>query len=409
MLNMLSRSIRQKLNPVQEDIKEQEGGIRQSTAPVHAYSYWYKKYPEIKRPINFLVDALIQVDIDVKERMMSGRLKIGKKSGSLDQLLNVKPNPFIDIMDFRTQIYLDLLVEGNAYLYWDGTWLYNLPAEYIAIKIDDRNFIDKYVYMSGHTGILPNTYIPKKDDRAFDPSEIVHVKLANPESLFIGLSALSATHWHVESLIKMKKYEDNFFDTGGLPTFIVETESVLSPKIKSRLESSWMGKFNNSGKKRPLILDGGMRVANSEVDFKGLEFKETLASKKYSIAEALGVPSVLLYGGNNANISPNMNNFMYNTVAPLAKRLLSQLEVSFGKDLELNFHKLMAVRPDIKATADYHSQLVNNGIMTANEAREGLRLPSLTTGGCDDIRIPQNIAGSAAGQLGGGRPRSEEE
>ena len=67
----------------------------------------------------------------------------------------------------------------------------------------------------------------------------------------------------------------------------------------------------------------------------------------------------------------------------------------------------MALTPDQKAHADRLSALVNNGIMTAAEARAELRLEELEDPTLSEIRIPANIAGSATGVTGqeGGAPK----
>jgi hypothetical protein len=52
--------------------------------------------------------------------------------------------------------------------------------------------------------------------------------------------------------------------------------------------------------------------------------------------------------------------------------------------------------------------LVNTGIITPNEARVGLRFPKLEDDDSDNIRIPQNITGSATDATQGGRPPADE-
>jgi hypothetical protein len=61
-----------------------------------------------------------------------------------------------------------------------------------------------------------------------------------------------------------------------------------------------------------------------------------------------------------------------------------------------------ALQPELKDQAAYYQTLVNAGIITANEARTELRYPTMS--GHDEIRIPANIAGSAADPTQGGRP-----
>jgi len=51
--------------------------------------------------------------------------------------------------------------------------------------------------------------------------------------------------------------------------------------------------------------------------------------------------------------------------------------------------------------------LVNTGIISPNEARDALGFASVE--GYDDLRVPANIAGSAANPDEGGRPVEEGE
>ena len=66
-----------------------------------------------------------------------------------------------------------------------------------------------------------------------------------------------------------------------------------------------------------------------------------------------------------------------------------------------------ALQPELKDVAAYHASLVNGGIITPNEARKELRYAPLEGG--DTIRVPANIAGSAANPSQGGRPQGASE
>jgi hypothetical protein len=58
----------------------------------------------------------------------------------------------------------------------------------------------------------------------------------------------------------------------------------------------------------------------------------------------------------------------------------------------------------MKDVAAYYTTLVNGGVLSPNEAREGLRYE--TKPGNDDLRIPANIAGSASNPSVGGAPKN---
>ena len=65
------------------------------------------------------------------------------------------------------------------------------------------------------------------------------------------------------------------------------------------------------------------------------------------------------------------------------------------------------MQPELRDQAAYYATLVNTGIMSPNEAR--IQLGKEPLEGHDDLRVPANIAGSAANPEEGGRPPQEEE
>jgi phage portal protein BeeE len=138
-----------------------------------------------------------------------------------------------------------------------------------------------------------------------------------------------------------------------------------------------------------------------------MDFDTSIKTHGEKIMQAVGVPPILLQGGNNANISPNLRLFYLETVLPMNRKFISAVERYFGYDLEAITSSVSALQPELKDIAAYHATLVNAGIITPNEARTELRYSAIT--GNDDLRIPANIAGSAANPSTGGRPASAQE
>jgi hypothetical protein len=81
----------------------------------------------------------------------------------------------------------------------------------------------------------------------------------------------------------------------------------------------------------------------------------------------------------------------------------SAFQMFFGFEIKEDVAGIPALQPELRDEAAFYSTLVNGGILTANEAREGMGRAPL--GGHDDIRVPQNVAGSAADPSKGGRPQ----
>tara|TARA_Y100001963_G_scaffold122278_1_gene171453 strand:- start:328 stop:819 length:492 start_codon:yes stop_codon:yes gene_type:complete len=158
-----------------------------------------------------------------------------------------------------------------------------------------------------------------------------------------------------------------------------------------------------------MILDSGMKARSINTNsFRDIDFNDSMEVMEKRICKALGVPHILLDSGNNANLRPNMELLFSTTILPMTRKFEAQFESFFGYDIGLSVHNVMALRPDLKAESDRYSALVNNGIITGNEARKALRMEESTEEIMNQIRIPTNVAGSATGVSGqeGGKPAS---
>ena len=83
------------------------------------------------------------------------------------------------------------------------------------------------------------------------------------------------------------------------------------------------------------------------------------------------------------------------------------LERYFGFQLAEDITDIPALQPELRDQAQYYSALVNTGIISPNEARDALGFDGME--GYDELRVPANIAGSAANPDEGGRPVETEE
>ena len=381
----------QKLNPVQPQIAASEGSQGQLT-PSMPYEKAYERLECVNRGVNMVVDAASQINIDVgNKEAFPGVATIRHKK--LVSLLNRSPNPYQTADSFRRNIFLDLMMDGNAFMYFDGANLFHLPAENVVIHPDKKTFVRGYEY----------------NGKQFKPNEIIHIQDNSADSIYRGKSRLRSAKDSINLLYNMKDFQSNFFKNGAVPGLVLKSPNTLSVKVKERLINSWAQKYNpKNGGRRPLVLDGGLEIDSiSNVDFKKLDFEDSVANLEQSILKVIGVPPILMDGGNNANIRPNQKLMYQETVLPLVRKLIGGLERYFGYDLAAALEELSPLQPELDDKAKYYSTLVNGGILTPNEARDALRLEKIE--GHDDIRIPANIAGSAGNPSEGGRPQGNEE
>ena len=385
----------EKENPSQYVIARNEGLTIDSREVVTNYRNAYEQLEVVNRAVNMIVDDAADIPFDVGTAV-SGLTPIRKavRRTRVESLLNVEPNPFQDVSSFKRNLIIDLLIDGNIFIYFDGSHLYHLPAEHVTIYSDDRNFVEKYSY-----------------DHSIDysPNEIIHIKENSFNSIYRGVPRLKPAYRTMQLLGSMRRFQDNFFKNGAVPGLVLKSPNTLSEKIKERMLQAWVARYNpNTGGRRPLFLDGGLEVDNlTEVNFKELDFQEAIRSNERIILEALGVPPILMDSGNNANIRPNQRMYYLETVLPIVKKIMKAYERFFGFKLVEDVTDVPSLQPELKDQAAYYASLVNTGIMTPNEAREKLNLEAVE--GFDTPRVPANIAGSAANPIEGGRPTEDEE
>jgi len=384
----------EKENPAQYVISRDEGLTIDSRENTVSYRNAYESLEVVNRAVNMIVDDSSEIPFDVGEAIV-GLNPIVKniRRTRVDLLLNKEPNPFQDVSTFKRNLLIDLLIDGNIFVYYDGAHLYHLPAENVTIYSDENTYIEKFTY---------NNTIDYK------PSEIIHIKENSFNSIYRGVPRLKPAHRTMQLLQRMRNFQDNFFKNGAVPGLVLKSPNTLSEKIKERMLQAWVARYNpSSGGRRPLFLDGGLEVENlTEVNFKELDFQEAIASNEKIILEALGIPPILLDSGNNANIRPNHRLYYLETILPIIKKVGYAFERYFGFKLDENVTNIPALQPELRDQAAYYATLVNTGILTPNEAREALRLEGIE--GFDTPRVPANIAGSAANPIEGGRPVEEE-
>ena len=383
--------VEEKENPAQYIIAQNEGFFLETREVVTNYRNAYEQLEVVNRAVNMIVDDVAEIPFSVGEQIVGVNNIIKNiRRSKVDLLLNKEPNPFQDVSAFKRNLIIDLLIDGNIFIYFDGAHLYHLPADKVTIETDEKTFIKKYSY--DHT-------------IDYSPREIIHIKENSFNSIFRGVPRLKPAYRTMQLLGSMRAFQDNFFKNGAVPGLVLKSPNTLSEKIKERMLQAWVARYNpQSGGRRPLFLDGGLEVENlTEINFKELDFQEGIKSNERIILEAMGIPPILLDGGNNANIRPNHRLYYLETVLPIVKKIRYAFERYFGFNLSEDVTGIPALQPELRDEAAYYATLVNTGILTPNEAREALQFERIE--GFDTPRVPANIAGSAANPEEGGRPQ----
>lgn len=383
-----------KANPAQPIIARSEGMDVSSREDTTSYQKFYEELEIVNRAVNMIVDDVSEINVKVGDNLnVIGSTNI--KKVTLDKLLNVQPNPYQDVNAFRRNLIIDLIIDGNIFIYYDGAHMYHLPASRMVIEPDPKSYVKKYIY----DGMLD-----------YEPHEIIHIKENSFYSIYRGIPRLKACLRTMRLLKSMRTFQDNFFKNGAIPGLVIKSPNTLSDKIKDRMLQAWGNRYNpTAGGRRPLILDGGMELEDiSKINFKDLDFQGSITNNEETILKSLGVPPILLNSGNNANLRPNHRLYYLETIIPIVKKINSALERFFGFKITEDIANIPALQPELSDQATYLSTLKNGGIISADEAREELgKEPK--GGEHGDLVVPANVAGSATNPATGGRPKNDKD
>lgn len=396
----------EKLNPAQPAIASLQPFASPETTV--DYQQAYRDIEVVNRAIQMIVSACVEVPFMVD----------GGPQKKLNKLLNVKPNPFEDRTRLFRRAFLDFILDGNAFFYYDGTNLYLLPANDVEVVPDKKTFISHYNYLVTNQTSSDiyrfGTQTRKSETIRFECNEIIHIMNENESSIFRGTSKVKPIIRLIELYYYMINFQRQFFKNNALPGLVLSTDNVLSKRVKDRLLSDWKSTYTTlfDGARNPAILDGGLKIDKfSATTFAELDFENSIERIQQDMAKALGVPYVLMKSGNNANIEVNQKLFYLHTILPILDQFASAFSLFFNTDMLIRPDRLAvpALQPDNKAQSLYYSTLLNNGIITVNESRIGLRMPTIDSPENNELRIPQNITGSAANPAIGGRPKGEDQ
>jgi len=309
----------EKLNPAQARIAQGEGTFVTTTATI-TYQQAFKKLEAVNRSVNMLVSACSSLDYDVKDKTNDG-IVTGIRQKTLVNLLNYRPNPYQSVQEFRQAIFQDLVLEGNVFIHFDGAFMYHLPAISVEILTDTKTFISGYRY----NGVV-----------VFKETEVFHFRDLNSQSIYRGSSRLEAAQKTINTLYSMQTFQEQFFENGAVFGLVLTSENTLSQVAKEKTINYWLQKYSSKqGGKRPVILDSGLKPASvSNQNFNDMDFDQSIKTHSEKIMQVIGVPPILLQGGNNANISPNLRLFYLETVIPVVRKFVSALERYYGYDVE---------------------------------------------------------------------------
>ena len=341
-----------------------------------AFSSTYDAISVLSRCTDMIINTAAATELIIVED--TGILNKRTSFSKFEKLL-ANPDPTMSELQFRKMIYRDLFFSGNTFIYNLGNALQILSS----VEYSDDNK-------------------PSSGGIALDEDRLTHVRLLNESGYQYGRSYLTRIDNEIKLITKMLNFQSNYFSNNGFPGVILETDHPLAKRSKERLAEEFVNMFSIqkgvSGK--PFVLDNSIKMRDVQRSFKDLQFLESVNKLANNIMNSLGVPSVLINGGNNANIAPNQKLFIYLTVAYFVDIVASELTRHLHRfypgtrKLKIigNYDDLQILKDDFLKLSNSVKTLYSTGVLNKNEAR--LRLGYAAVEGGDEFLEPANITGN---------------
>lgn len=324
-------------------------------------------------------NAIAKVPFKVYKRYGDGSQEI---QHDLNELLKLRPNPFMSAHDMLWATEYQRLGFGNAFWVYGFdsgkiTAIYLLDSTQVEIIVDDKGILNK----PNSVYYLYNDY--KKGQIIYPANRILHFKHYSTDgikgnSIQRYLSDVILQEKYAQEVIK-ERYSKGLQDP-IIVTYTGDLNDSRSQAIKKKFAN--LGGAQNAGMVVPIPTD--FKVDQLETKLVNSQFFELNGLTTRHIANAFGVKSFQLndmekstYSNienqNRAFYSETMQNTLTSYEQEMTYKLISDFERKEGCDIKGNAD--VYLRADIEARYTAYSKGISGGFLQIAEARKKENLP----------------------------------
>lgn len=301
------------------------------------------------------------------------------------ELLKNSPNHHQTPFAFFEFLVASLLLNGNAYFEKHFSKTGKLVAlnlinpSTVSVERKENGRYEYHFYDNGVQVKLSEEYI-------------WHVRGFGTDGFF-GISPIRMGAQIFGTAIAANEAAGKTFLSGlSASGMLIHENGVLTDTQREQLRSNVEQFSGSSNSGKIMVLEAGLKYQSININ---PETAQLLQSRQYSVEEIcrwFQVPPAII--GNGANLGSSTEQLFQFFVTLCLLPILKNLEQSIKKGLfsraesrniSVKFNVDGLLRSDAKARSEYLSKMVNNGIMTRNEAREKENLPAVEGG--DELTI----------------------
>ena len=362
---------------------------------------WWQKFTDGQRQNASGAVAAVEGGIDAYAQsaaLMSAYhyrlLKNGGKekitTSALSRVLRI-PNGYQTYSDFRVFLVRQLLSTGNAYA--------------IATRNDRNEIVALHPIAHGSCSpmIEPETkevfYSVKAnplmtEDVTFvvPARDVLHIKLYTPLHPLIGVSPLTYAAMAMSANSALSAHMATFFNNMARPSFVLSTDQSLTKEQMSQLRSAWEDQSKNINSGGVPILSNGLKAETLGLTSQDAQLVEAFKMTVEDIGRALRIPLPLMGVSTTYSSTEALMSFWLSTGLGF---LINHIEVAFDKFFDLGADEFVEfdtdslLRVDFSARVEGLAKATMSGLMSPNEGRARLELPSVENGDMPTVQQQQ--------------------
>ena len=311
------------------------------------------------------------------------------------------PNPILSREDLMQSFATNLKLVGNHYTYLvtNGRGvpeeLWPLPAHRIKIVEDEGDPVAGYAYspsLNPWNSLSAST--TAGGEHVFNKKDIMHVRVYNPLDPYgYGLGEVAANKWAIDTLSALDEYFATMVDNDAVPPYAVIPKTPRGDGWTNRFIALFRQQRYDFGPGSPLVVPSDVDIKPLGVKPSELAGREEREAFIHQIADGLGVPIALVTSKtlNRATMDSALYMLASMTTQPLADKIAEEIN-QFMMPLYADPGRLFVafdnmVPEDRAALANEHQTYGAMAVLSINEIREALLLPSIGPEG--DVRLVQ--------------------
>lgn len=311
----------------------------------------------------------------------------------LTDIFNVRPNPYMKPRDFRLAMTVQMAMWHNAYaeIVFSG----ERPVALMPLRPG------RMTPHIGDNGDLTYHYSTEHGVKVYAKQSIFHLKGFGIDGI-VGVDRSNYAREAYGLTVAAENFAAAQFANGGRPGGVIMFDKFLNAEQRAAARQLYEGISEGAINSNKLwVLEGGSKYDSLDFSADQMQMLGTRLQQMSEIARFFGVPEVMIGAGSNtssawpASFEQQILYFLNFTLQGYIDEwecAIADSLIPAGKQSSLFAdHDVRGfIKMDSTSKANYLSRLVQNGLMTRNEGRRTLNLPTVEGG--DELTVQTNLS-----------------